>query len=125
MRITRLRLRNLRRHADLDMQPAPGLTVVRGPNESGKTSVQLAIELALFGEGQGEDGARLRRWNAPANPGAVATTARPTSAAITKMTRLLMPLLLPRHGSQPQEPPRYKHEHRQLRGATGHHSPHQ
>lgn len=67
MRITRLRLRNLRRHADLDMQPAPGLTVVRGPNESGKTSVQLAIELALFGEGQGEGGARLRRWNAPAN----------------------------------------------------------
>jgi len=67
VRITRLRLRNLRRHADLDLQPAPGLTVVRGPNESGKTSVQLAIELALFGEDGPGGGARLRRWSSPGN----------------------------------------------------------
>lgn len=47
MRITRLQLRNVRRHADLDLKLAPGLTVVRGPNESGKSTIQRAIELAL------------------------------------------------------------------------------
>ena len=47
MRITRLQLRHVRRHADLDLALAPGLTVVRGPNESGKSTIQRAIELAL------------------------------------------------------------------------------
>jgi DNA repair exonuclease SbcCD ATPase subunit len=47
MRITRLQIRNLRRHADLDLTLAPGLTVIRGPNESGKTTIQRALELAL------------------------------------------------------------------------------
>ena len=36
MRITRLQLRDFRRHRDLDLELAPGLTVVRGPNEAGK-----------------------------------------------------------------------------------------
>lgn len=47
MRITRLQVRNVRRHADLDLKLAPGLTVIRGPNESGKTTIQRALELAL------------------------------------------------------------------------------
>jgi DNA repair exonuclease SbcCD ATPase subunit len=47
VRITRLQVRNLRRHADLDLQLAAGLTVIRGPNESGKTTIQRAVELAL------------------------------------------------------------------------------
>ena len=47
MRITRLQIRNLRRHANLDLTLAPGLTVIRGPNESGKTTIQRALELAL------------------------------------------------------------------------------
>ncbi len=47
MRITRLQIRSLRRHADLDLTLAPGLTVIRGPNESGKTTIQRALELAL------------------------------------------------------------------------------
>jgi len=47
VRITRLQIRNLRRHADLDLTLAPGLTVIRGPNESGKTTIQRALELAL------------------------------------------------------------------------------
>jgi len=47
VRITRLQIRNLRRHADLDLSLAPGLTVIRGPNESGKTTIQRALELAL------------------------------------------------------------------------------
>jgi len=47
VRITRLQLRNVRRHADLDLPLAPGLTVIRGPNESGKSTIQRALELAL------------------------------------------------------------------------------
>jgi DNA repair exonuclease SbcCD ATPase subunit len=47
VRITRLQLRNVRRHGDLDLELAPGLTIVRGPNESGKSTIQRAIELAL------------------------------------------------------------------------------
>ena len=66
MRITRLQLRNVRRHADLDLPLAPGLTVIRGPNESGKSTIQRALELALtrrVTSGSGDlDG--LRSWGA-------------------------------------------------------------
>ena len=65
MRITRLQLRHVRRHADLDLPLAPGLTVVRGPNESGKSTIQRALELALtrrVTSGSGDmDG--MRSWN--------------------------------------------------------------
>ncbi len=47
MRITRLQIANLRRHRALDLTLHRGLTVVRGPNESGKTTLQRALELAL------------------------------------------------------------------------------
>ncbi|MES2209970.1 MAG: AAA family ATPase [Chloroflexota bacterium] len=47
MRITRLQVANLRRHRSLDLTLHRGLTVVRGPNESGKTTLQRALELAL------------------------------------------------------------------------------
>lgn len=47
MRITRLQIENLKRHRSLDMTLDRGLTVVRGPNESGKTTLQRALELAL------------------------------------------------------------------------------
>ncbi|HEX5465987.1 MAG TPA: AAA family ATPase [Candidatus Limnocylindrales bacterium] len=67
MRIDRLRIRDLQRHADLDLPLAPGITVVRGPNEAGKTTIQRAIELALFrrvtsGSAEMET---LRRWDGP------------------------------------------------------------
>jgi DNA repair exonuclease SbcCD ATPase subunit len=66
VRITRLQVRNVRRHADLDLKLAPGLNVVRGPNESGKTTIQRALELGLTrrvtsGSGDLES---LRTWNA-------------------------------------------------------------
>jgi DNA repair exonuclease SbcCD ATPase subunit len=48
MIITRLRLANFRRHRALDVQFGPGLNVVRGANEAGKSTVQRAIEMALF-----------------------------------------------------------------------------
>jgi DNA repair exonuclease SbcCD ATPase subunit len=47
VRIRRLELRNVRRHRDLDLALDGGVTVVRGPNESGKTTIQRALELAL------------------------------------------------------------------------------
>jgi len=47
VRITRIGLHGVRRHRDLELELAPGLTVVRGPNEAGKTTIQRAIELAL------------------------------------------------------------------------------
>lgn len=47
MRITRLRIRNLRRYRDAALELAPGLTIVRGPNEAGKSTLQRAVELAL------------------------------------------------------------------------------
>jgi len=66
VRITRLQVRNVRRHSDLDLQLAPGLNVIRGPNESGKTTIQRALELALtrrVTSGSGDlDG--LRSWKA-------------------------------------------------------------
>jgi DNA repair exonuclease SbcCD ATPase subunit len=48
MRITRLEVRELGRHRDLDIALAPGFTIVRGPNEAGKSTIQRALELALF-----------------------------------------------------------------------------
>lgn len=48
MIITRLRLHGFKRHAELDVELGPGLNVIRGPNESGKSTVQRAIELGLF-----------------------------------------------------------------------------
>src|SRR5256714_7649887 len=47
MRITRLQITDMRRYRDLDVTLAPGLTVVRGPNEAGKTTIQRALDLGL------------------------------------------------------------------------------
>ncbi|HTC85122.1 MAG TPA: AAA family ATPase, partial [Candidatus Acidoferrum sp.] len=47
MRITRLQVRDFRRYRDLDIALAPGLTVVRGPNEAGKSTLQRIVEIAL------------------------------------------------------------------------------
>ena len=48
MRITRIRLSDFKRHAELEIEPAAGLTIIRGPNEAGKSTVQQALELVLF-----------------------------------------------------------------------------
>ena len=66
MRITRVRVRNFRVHRDLDLELAPGLTVIRGPNEAGKSTLQRALEVGLFRRvtagGSEIDG--LRSWDA-------------------------------------------------------------
>ena len=48
MRITSLRLSDVKRHRSLALELAPGLTVIRGPNEAGKSSIQRALEMVLF-----------------------------------------------------------------------------
>ena len=66
MRITRVRVRDFRVHRDLDLELAPGLTVIRGPNEAGKSTLQRALEVGLFRRvtagGAEIDG--LRSWDA-------------------------------------------------------------
>jgi DNA repair exonuclease SbcCD ATPase subunit len=65
VRITRLEIRNLRRRR-VDIDLAPGLTVIRGPNEAGKTTIQRAIELALTRKctSSSADLEALRPWGA-------------------------------------------------------------
>jgi DNA repair exonuclease SbcCD ATPase subunit len=48
MNITHLRLTDFRRHDALDVELTPGLNIVRGPNEAGKSTIQRALELGLF-----------------------------------------------------------------------------
>ena len=47
MRIKTLSLTELRRYRDRTFELAPGLTIVRGPNEAGKSTIQRAIEVGL------------------------------------------------------------------------------
>ncbi len=67
MRITRLRLSDVKRHEELELRPSPRLTVVRGPNESGKSSIERAIELALYRRVTSDTAemADVWRWGAP------------------------------------------------------------
>ncbi len=66
MRIRRLRIRDLRRYRELDIDLAPGVTVVRGPNEAGKSTIQRAIELAITRRvtSSAADLESLRPWEA-------------------------------------------------------------
>ena len=48
MRITRLQLHEFGKHRDLDIELASGFTIIRGPNEAGKSTIQRGLELALF-----------------------------------------------------------------------------
>jgi DNA repair exonuclease SbcCD ATPase subunit len=69
VRIRRLQIKDFRRYRDLDVDFAPGLTVVRGPNEAGKSTIQRAIELAITRRATSgaNDINALRPWDAPAN----------------------------------------------------------
>ena len=68
MRIRRLQVRDLRRYRELDIDLAPGVTVIRGPNEAGKSTIQRAIELALTRRvtSSAADLETLRPWDAGA-----------------------------------------------------------
>jgi DNA repair exonuclease SbcCD ATPase subunit len=66
VRVTRLRVRDLRRYRELDIDLAPGVTVVRGPNEAGKSTIQRALELAITRRvtSSAADLEALRPWDA-------------------------------------------------------------
>jgi DNA repair exonuclease SbcCD ATPase subunit len=67
VRVRRISGRDFRRYRTFDIDLAPGLTVVRGPNEAGKTTVQRALELALTKRVTSTAGEleALRPWDAP------------------------------------------------------------
>ncbi|HEX7431486.1 MAG TPA: AAA family ATPase [Candidatus Limnocylindrales bacterium] len=64
MRILRLQLHGIGRHRDLDITLSPGFTIVRGPNEAGKSTIQRGLELALFRKptAQGAEIDELKSW---------------------------------------------------------------
>jgi len=66
VRIRRLQVHDLRRYRELDIDLAPGVTVIRGPNEAGKTTVQRALELAITRRvtSAAADLEALRPWDA-------------------------------------------------------------
>jgi DNA repair exonuclease SbcCD ATPase subunit len=68
VRIRRLQVKDLRRYRELDIDLAPGVTVIRGPNEAGKSTIQRAIELALTRRVTSNAGdlEALRPWDAGA-----------------------------------------------------------
>ena len=68
MRVRRLIARDFRRYRTLDITFAPGLTIVRGPNEAGKSTVQRALELVLTRRvtSTAAEIEALRPWDAPA-----------------------------------------------------------
>ena len=67
MRITKLNVKDFRRYREFEVPLAPGLTIVHGPNEAGKTTIQRALELILTKKVTTNaaeiDG--LRSWDAP------------------------------------------------------------
>ena len=75
MRVRRLSLRDFRRYRSLDIDLAPGLTIIRGPNEAGKTTVQRALELALTrrATSTAAELETLRPWGAPTEARSVIT----------------------------------------------------
>ena len=66
MRITKLSVRDFRRYREFEVPLAPGLTIIHGPNEAGKTTIQRALELILTKKATSNaaemDG--LRSWDA-------------------------------------------------------------
>lgn len=65
MRIRSVRARNFRRFEELDLELEPGLNLIVGPNEAGKSTVLEAVELGLYGDGttEAQSIAALRRWD--------------------------------------------------------------
>jgi DNA repair exonuclease SbcCD ATPase subunit len=64
MRILRIQLKDFGKHRELNLELAPGFTIIRGPNEAGKSTIQRGIELALFRKATatGTELDTLRSW---------------------------------------------------------------
>ena len=70
MRLRKLSLRDFRRFADRAFEFGPGLNVVVGDNESGKSTIREALTLALFQNARGSAQGLLAhgRWGAAERP---------------------------------------------------------
>jgi DNA repair exonuclease SbcCD ATPase subunit len=75
VRIRKLSARDFRRYREFDIDFAPGVTVIRGPNEAGKTTIQRALELALTRRATSTavEVEALRPWGAPPEARSVIT----------------------------------------------------
>jgi DNA repair exonuclease SbcCD ATPase subunit len=75
VRVRRISGRDVRRYRSFDIELAPGLTVVRGPNEAGKSTIQRALELALTRRATSTAGEleAIRPWGAPPEARSVIT----------------------------------------------------
>jgi len=75
VRIRKLSGRDFRRYREFDIDFAPGVTVIRGPNEAGKTTIQRALELALTrrATSTAAEVEALRPWGAPAEARSIIT----------------------------------------------------
>ena len=75
VRIRKLSGRDFRRYREFDIDFAPGVTVIRGPNEAGKTTIQRALELALTrrATSTAAEVEALRPWGAPPDARSVIT----------------------------------------------------
>jgi len=63
-----LHLVNFKKHADLELEFGPGLQLIRGANEAGKSSIFLAIVYVLFGvRATGYPLSELATWGQPEN----------------------------------------------------------
>lgn len=66
MRITRIELTDFRNYERFTLEPAPGLTVLVGPNAAGKTNVVEAIQLVTAARSfRRPEYSDLIRWGAP------------------------------------------------------------
>ena len=75
MRVRKLSGKDFRRYREFDIDFAPGVTVIRGPNEAGKTTIQRALELALTrrATSTAAEVEALRPWGAPPEARSVIT----------------------------------------------------
>lgn len=99
MHLTRLRLHNFRSWASLDLQLEPGLTIVSGPNASGKTNlIEAAAMLATLRSPRASREGELIAWQA--EPPAVA---RIEGEAETAQSSVLVEIALAARNGAPQD----------------------
>ena len=99
MHLTRLRLHNFRSWASLDLQLEPGLTIVSGPNASGKTNlIEAAAMLATLRSPRASREGELIAWQA--EPPAVA---RIEGEAETAQSSVLVEIALAARSGAPQD----------------------
>lgn len=99
MHLIRLRLHNFRSWASLDLQLEPGLTIISGPNASGKTNlIEAAAMLATLRSPRASREGELIAWQA--EPPAVA---RIEGEAETAQSSVLVEIALAARNGAPQD----------------------